>query len=385
MPNCCALVVSGGHQHAVGSSCKRKARVGSDRCTQHHNLFQADPKKIAIKEVKAFRTWCWFRNVQDLPLDFINQRITLIKNLGTDEVRELNKFPYGEAGPFEQFIRDLEVQVPVVQNVQVDPIDDVEALIDDVFGQLPPLPQHIPMPPWPEIPDFIPPPPVAHHVPMPPWPEIPDFIIREPPPVQRRGGRQRRVNAGELAQFAADKQNIHTVQSVNMTKQVVQRVLNIPVPEEYRWNMNTVSKTVGEILMECRLNHVETVEMMNRYMASDDVYELGQGVYGKVLDGVWQYVRNSTDKADLSRILKQELKDNVGMCAQGNLTRLCNVLSGYMEGVGSYESPAERLGREFPSLMEIEDTQERIKRGQALLREVALPETEWSNWLSALA
>lgn len=172
---------------------------------------------------------------------------------------------------------------------------------------------------------------------------------------------------------------------MNMTKEVVQKVLSIPVPEEFRWNMNTVSKTAGEILVDCKLNTAEMIEMLNRYIKDDDVYEMGNGIYGRVLDGVWQYIRNSPDKADLCKILKQELKDNIGMCAQGNLTRLCNVLSGYMDGIGVSESPAERVGRLLPLLMDIEDAGQRMTMGKQVLMESGMEEGMWGGWLEALA
>jgi hypothetical protein len=111
---------------------------------------------------------------------------------------------------------------------------------------------------------------------------------------------------------------------------------------------------------------------------------VGKGIYGKVLDGVWQYIRNSPDKADLCKILKQELKDNIGMCAQGNLTRLCNVLAGYMDGIGNHESAAERVGRLLPKLMDIEDEEQRVSMGKEVLRESGIAEGEWGVWLEAL-
>jgi hypothetical protein len=111
---------------------------------------------------------------------------------------------------------------------------------------------------------------------------------------------------------------------------------------------------------------------------------MGVGIYGKVLDGVWQYVRNSEHKDELCKILRQELQDNIGMCLQGNLTRLCNVLAGYMDGIGPQESPAERLGREMPKLMEIEDIEARMNTARIVLRDVGLPENEWAPWLEAL-
>jgi len=189
---------------------------------------------------------------------------------------------------------------------------------------------------------------------------------------------------GELEAFAIDRQNVHTTRTVQMTKEVVARVLKIAVPEEYRWNPRIVSKTPGEIITECRLSPNSVAQFVTRYLQNENIYEMGVGIYGKVLDGVWQYVRNSEHKDELCKILRQELQDNIGMCLQGNLTRLCNVLAGYMDGIGPQESPAERLGREMPKLMEIEDIEARMNTARIVLRDVGLPENEWAPWLEAL-
>ena len=93
---------------------------------------------------------------------------------------------------------------------------------------------------------------------------------------------------------------------------------------------------------------------------------MGNGIYGKVLDGVWQYIKNSNDKEDLCKILAQELKENVGMCLQGNLSRLCNTLAGYMDGM-SQESVAEILGREFAIISQIADNDERFNKANKIL------------------
>ena len=101
-------------------------------------------------------------------------------------------------------------------------------------------------------------------------------------------------------------------------------------------------------------------------------------------DGVWQYIRDSEDKACLVKILKTELEDNIGMCAQGNLSRICNVLSGYLQGIGQSESISTILGREFPKLMEIEREADRFREGERILRENNVPEVEWEVWLDPL-
>jgi hypothetical protein len=190
---------------------------------------------------------------------------------------------------------------------------------------------------------------------------------------------------GELAAFAADRQNVHTEQTVALTKTVVERVLKIPVPKEYRWNRKTVSRTPGGIILNCRLPPSVAMQMMMKYCATDNVYEMGPGIYGRVLDGVYAYIKDSPDKKDLCNILRSELTDNLGMCAQGNLSRLCNVLAGYLDGIGPQESPADRLGRELPKLLDIGDETRRMEVARGVLRDTGLPETEWAPWLDALA
>jgi hypothetical protein len=188
-----------------------------------------------------------------------------------------------------------------------------------------------------------------------------------------------------LGEFAQDRQNVHRAETVKMTTDTINRVLKIAVPVDYRWALRLVSKTVGEIITECFLDPHTCVQFMNRYLAHEDIYNLGIGIYGRVMDGVWQFIKNSEHKADLCKILKSELKDNLGMCLQGNLTRICNVLAGYLDGVGSHETPVERLGRELPKLFVIEDDEKRLDAAKKVLMEVGLPEEEWTPWLEAVA
>lgn len=189
---------------------------------------------------------------------------------------------------------------------------------------------------------------------------------------------------GELHNLAADRQNIHTTLVVTQTKQYVETICRIQVPDGYKWNMNECSKTIGEIISECKLTPRGAWQMAAKYCSDEDIYEMGVGIYGKVLDSVWQYVKTSTSKDDLCKIIRQEMEDNVGMCAQGNLSRLCNILSGYLEGVGSHESIAERLGRLLPNLMEIQDQNERIREVQRVLEENSVPHEEWVIWAEPL-
>lgn len=206
---------------------------------------------------------------------------------------------------------------------------------------------------------------------------IRDVIARPEPP--------RKKKAGQLGKFSADAQNVHTTAAVNNTNTILDKILKIEVPDDYKWNMNTVSKTPGEVISECRLTIKAANTMMSKYTSSANVYNLGSGAYGRVLDCVWQYVRNSKDKADLCAIFKVELEDNIGMCEQGNLSRLANVLSGYLDGVGCIGGHAEELGREFPKLWDIDDEDERVEEGNKILDRLKIAdEGVRKEWIGSL-
>lgn len=187
-----------------------------------------------------------------------------------------------------------------------------------------------------------------------------------------------------LRQFVEDPQNIHTSEAVEQTKKIIEKVRTVAVPDEYRWNKDVCSKTPGEIIAECRLSQKGAWQMMSQYAQDTAIYDIEEGIYGKVLDSVWQFVKTHAEKDSLVAILRTELHDNIGMCAQGNLTRICNILAGYMDGVSVAESLAEKLGRLLPALRDVEDEEERMREANRILDENNVPAEERAVWIDAI-
>jgi len=187
---------------------------------------------------------------------------------------------------------------------------------------------------------------------------------------------------GELAQLAQDRQNVHTAVVVAKVKEMINKVLQIPVPPDYQTD---TLKTSGEIILECGLSKQAAWQMMAKYCGDENIYELGRGIYARVLNSVWQYIKTSPDSADLKKILKAEMQDNIGMCAQGNLSRLCNILSGYMEGLNvDVKSKNEIIGERLAPLMDIDNADERAAAGRRILEELNVPVDERDIWLQPL-
>jgi len=191
-------------------------------------------------------------------------------------------------------------------------------------------------------------------------------------------------NPNVLARIANDNQNVHTQLVVEQTKKNVAEILKIPVPEIFKWQSKKLSMTYKTIVMFCHLSPKSAWQFSSMYCSDATIYDLEPGIFGKVVDGVWQFIRASPDKADLKKILTAELRDNIGMCAQGNLSRVCNVLQGYLEGIEQKESVNTILGREFAKLMEIATESERLNKGKLILFNNNVPEDQWETWLEPL-
>ena len=205
------------------------------------------------------------------------------------------------------------------------------------------------------------------------------------PPHMRAGARAMAVpNPNVLARIANDNQNVHTQLVVEQTKKNVAEILKIPVPEIYKWQAGKLSLTYKTIIMFCHLSPKSAWQFSSMYCSDATIYDMEPGIFGKVVDGVWQFISNSPDKKDLKKILQSELRDNIGMCAQGNLSRICNVLQGYLEGIGQKEALNTILGREFAKLMQVESEIERLNQGKLVLFNNNVPEDQWESWLEPL-
>lgn len=187
-----------------------------------------------------------------------------------------------------------------------------------------------------------------------------------------------------LADFAADAQNIHTVEAVNHTKEMIELIRKIPVPEEYQWNMGKISKTMTDILSQCDLTPASVWQMTAKYCSDDTIYDLENGIYGKVLDSVWQYIIKSEHKDDLIKILKTELADNIGMCAQGNLSRLCNVLTGYLDGLSPEVDRHAQFCDRMAKISEMDDMIEQYILAFRLFDKYGTSKEDIVHWLDAL-
>lgn len=187
----------------------------------------------------------------------------------------------------------------------------------------------------------------------------------------------------ELAEFAADNQNVHTKRIVHGTKKTISGILGLSPGI----NLNANKRVYTEIIMNCPFNIRALLTFSERYWhIQDDIYELGPGIYSKVTNAIWDFTCKSSHKEDICTIIASELNDSIGMCAQGALSRLCNVLSGYVEGIGDQRSTTEIVGDMFSALSKNKSTSlySKLQDGTNILIDNDVPKGEWLAWLDML-
>ena len=110
-------------------------------------------------------------------------------------------------------------------------------------------------------------------------------------------------------------------------------------------------------------------------------------MYKKTLDGLYLMIRDVRDddtRRELFKRAYEECLESVGMCCDGHISRLCNVLVGFDDTF----APPVPFGEILQSRMSViagldVDREEKIRQAVAFFNEFAVPETDRSAWLEA--
>jgi hypothetical protein len=182
-----------------------------------------------------------------------------------------------------------------------------------------------------------------------------------------------RVEA-ELVVFGNDSQNVHRTSTVSYIKQIFDTLMTIEVPAN--------QKTLGLVLTNCNLSDAATMQAVRFYTEKANIYEIDKA-YTRALDAVVAYVEKHPERTELYERVTQELTDNVGMCSQGNLSRICNILSGYIDGIAPPVSKHEMMQNKI-SAIAMDSEGNKVERAKAYMREIGIPEANWGPWIDAI-
>ncbi len=198
---------------------------------------------------------------------------------------------------------------------------------------------------------------------------------------------QQQQRAAPLAALARDTQNVHTVVVVEQTNKGLEKLLEASKTEKYmrtpewfaaKWlirgygHWNVVQRVVNDML---HWNNTHTCKTANDWL------------YKRALDGLYLTIgkiKDSDTRIELYKRAFEECHESVGMCCEGHISRLCNVLVGFDDAFAPPVPFGEILQNKMAAIAALEvETEEKVKQATAFFNEFAVPEPERAAWLEA--
>lgn len=195
---------------------------------------------------------------------------------------------------------------------------------------------------------------------------------------------------GELEAFIRDGQNVHTRFVTEQTNSALNILLNTDVPPIQKTVLESHVKfmeftALGRI-QEVSLDLIDRVDRdMKRWYRTATCRTEGDYLYKRVLDGLWFKIKTSPVKDELVIRLWQEVVDSLGMCCDGHISRLTNVLCGFDEAFAPELTPGEKLQNRMALIASMEGGII-LQTAQALaaFKEFDIPREQWNAWIDAL-
>ena len=214
------------------------------------------------------------------------------------------------------------------------------------------------------------------------------MAARQADEIRNNAHRARQLDAGPLARFANDTQNVHTQEAAAQMRDGVQILVaasNLIV----HGTQNTL-REVTDAFIALKPNPVSLRNVFNdmhHWHHMRTVTSEGDWLFRRALRGLWYTIKKFEGETynELVNRLWQESCDSVGMCAQGHMARLTNVLIGFDEAFKPTISVGEQLQQKMAAIAGMENTEEeKVALARSVLAELKVPEDQHSAWLEAL-
>lgn len=187
------------------------------------------------------------------------------------------------------------------------------------------------------------------------------------------------VGGVDLRAFAGDGQNIHRESVQTATHRTIAAIIAKPLAAD----QDTLAEVIKSFVDVIKWGNISSREKMIATV-SNDYATVGafDTKYSTVLDHVWAFIRSHKEYKELCLRLAEEIKGGIGMCSNGKMCRLVNVLQGFDETLEP-EPPRELFQTRIGTLMS-RPLAEREAAARALFVEFKIPEKEHSVWLEPL-
>lgn len=189
-----------------------------------------------------------------------------------------------------------------------------------------------------------------------------------------------------LGALARDTQNVHTRVVSDQTNKATETLLAIKVPETQQTEKTMTLVWLG-ILGVSYGSYLRVAQDVNRWFNTKDCRVQDDNLYRKLLRGLVAMLNAEKDderRSELFRRLWEECQEAVGMCCEGHISRLCNVLVGFDEAFQPPVPFGEILQSKMSAIagLDVSDEEKR-RQANAFFDEHGTPQEERVAWLDA--
>jgi hypothetical protein len=198
---------------------------------------------------------------------------------------------------------------------------------------------------------------------------------------------------GQMARLARDNQNVHTAQVSKQTNGNLEILLEATptTPGDTlntltRWWMFRPSPTFAE--------YWRVMEDVHHWYHARTCKKTNDQLYKRALEGLVEKILQATDgggkEADelfeeLVKRLWEECSEAVGMCCEGHLARLANVLVGFDEAFKPPVPVGEILQQKMADIAQMKLSPKlKLQKAIAVMDELAIPIADREPWLEAM-
>ena len=196
----------------------------------------------------------------------------------------------------------------------------------------------------------------------------------------------------DLAAFARDTQNVHRSSVQSMAEKQVRKLIQRPIPADQDTLTEIFAALGGPAVRWFAANNPDRIQAIDEQLKTRVLTEFTDNYfvteafsikYSAVVDSVWAFIRSHASKDDLTVRLAQELVEGLGMCSNGKMARLVNVLQGFDETVEAPVAPMEVFQNKIAAVAQM-PMSERKTAADALFNEYGIPHAERADWLAPL-
>jgi hypothetical protein len=176
-----------------------------------------------------------------------------------------------------------------------------------------------------------------------------------------------------LGEIATNKQSVHTAAVSEQTNRAMEVLLSQTVPE----TLDVVK------VFDFRKDKLLRDDVRKWYKAETCKAE-NDYLYRNTLNGLWVLIQAHKEKVELLNRLFEEMKESVGMCCEGHLSRLCNVLVGFDDRFSPPVPVGELLQQRISAIASQEvSVEQKVCLAWAVFEELKIPLEERDAWIEA--